>query len=343
MNARSSDFRTLGLMPGASWDEVKAAFRRLARTHHPDVAGPGSARRFAEITEAYMTLKETISPGSPGFSHAHVSAAYAEPPANVRAEPAGREPFLKTLWRKLFSRKPNTEAEDASPPVQEDMPPVRVRFIGSTISKAEAQMRQLLSRRSEMKTRSRTAAILCRLQSRHPGVVMLALKRLTPNEVNHEIRKSMVEHFAKYIPTSEVLESVLALFSRIGECQDLARAIAPHAGVFSQADALMVIKWLKRHNAPRECFCHFFAHSSNSVIAAVLNGWSSQHALPETSVVLSLLKQDDESLLVPLLHLLKRNKPPYWAAPYIAKISAEHKSPVVRVWASAIVRDQNLS
>lgn len=328
-------------MPGASWDEVKTAFRRLARMHHPDVAGPGSARKFAEITEAYMTLKETISPGSPSASCTYGPGSCTEPQSDVRTEATGRESFLKKLWRKLFSRK--QDAEDIPPPSQEDMPPVRVRFIGSTISKAEAQMRQLLSRRGEMKTRNRTAAILCRLQSRHPGVVMLALKRLSPHEVNDEIRKSMVEHFAKYIPTSEVLEGVLALFSRTGECRDLARAIAPHAGVFSQGDALMVIKWLKRHNAPRECFSCFFNHSSNSVIAAVLNGWSSQHALPETSAILSLLKQDDESLLVPLLHLLKRNKAPSWTVPYITKISTEHKSPAVRVWASAIVRDQNLS
>ena len=39
----NSDFKTLGLSPEASWDEVKTAFRRLARVYHPDVAGPEAA------------------------------------------------------------------------------------------------------------------------------------------------------------------------------------------------------------------------------------------------------------------------------------------------------------
>ncbi len=57
-------FKTLGLKSGASWDEVKGAFRRLARTYHPDIAGPEGAPRFAEITRAYMCLKEVVAPGA---------------------------------------------------------------------------------------------------------------------------------------------------------------------------------------------------------------------------------------------------------------------------------------
>jgi hypothetical protein len=49
-------YRTLGLAPGASADEVKAAYRRLAKLYHPDSAGPAVVARFIEIQDAYDML-----------------------------------------------------------------------------------------------------------------------------------------------------------------------------------------------------------------------------------------------------------------------------------------------
>jgi curved DNA-binding protein CbpA len=50
----SSARRILGLSPGASEDEVKRAYRRLARQHHPDVGGDEEA--FVRIQQAYDLL-----------------------------------------------------------------------------------------------------------------------------------------------------------------------------------------------------------------------------------------------------------------------------------------------
>jgi DnaJ domain len=51
-------FGVLGLAPGADVDEVRRAYRRLVRLHHPDVAPvePGSLARFQEITSAYTAI-----------------------------------------------------------------------------------------------------------------------------------------------------------------------------------------------------------------------------------------------------------------------------------------------
>lgn len=46
-------YRTLGLSRGASLEEVKRAYRRLAKANHPDRAGEGSLARFLEIQAAY--------------------------------------------------------------------------------------------------------------------------------------------------------------------------------------------------------------------------------------------------------------------------------------------------
>jgi hypothetical protein len=51
-------FAVLGLPPGASPQEVAAAYRKLAKRLHPDVApGPEAARRMAELNAAYAALR----------------------------------------------------------------------------------------------------------------------------------------------------------------------------------------------------------------------------------------------------------------------------------------------
>ena len=51
-------YRTLGLARGASLDEVKRAYRRLAKANHPDAAGSGALARFLAIQAAYEQLVE---------------------------------------------------------------------------------------------------------------------------------------------------------------------------------------------------------------------------------------------------------------------------------------------
>ena len=49
-------YRTLGLSRGASIDEIKRAYRRLAKIHHPDAAGEKNVPRFLAIQAAYEQL-----------------------------------------------------------------------------------------------------------------------------------------------------------------------------------------------------------------------------------------------------------------------------------------------
>ncbi len=53
-------YKTLGVSRGASADDIKKAFRKLARKYHPDV-NPGDRRaeeKFKEINEAYEVLSD---------------------------------------------------------------------------------------------------------------------------------------------------------------------------------------------------------------------------------------------------------------------------------------------
>jgi curved DNA-binding protein len=52
-------YETLGVKPDASADEIKQAYRKLARKFHPDVSKePKAEERFKEINEAYEALRE---------------------------------------------------------------------------------------------------------------------------------------------------------------------------------------------------------------------------------------------------------------------------------------------
>ncbi|OGC11006.1 molecular chaperone DnaJ [candidate division WOR-1 bacterium RIFOXYA12_FULL_52_29] len=52
-------YEVLGISKGASADEIKRAYRGLARKYHPDVnKEPGSAEKFKEINEAYQVLSD---------------------------------------------------------------------------------------------------------------------------------------------------------------------------------------------------------------------------------------------------------------------------------------------
>jgi curved DNA-binding protein len=53
-------YQTLGVDRSASPDDIKRAYRQLARKHHPDVSmnDPEAAKKFARISEAYEVLSD---------------------------------------------------------------------------------------------------------------------------------------------------------------------------------------------------------------------------------------------------------------------------------------------
>ena len=51
-------YKTLGVQPNASQDEIKRAYKKLAKEHHPDV-GSGDETKFKQVSEAHDTLKDS--------------------------------------------------------------------------------------------------------------------------------------------------------------------------------------------------------------------------------------------------------------------------------------------
>lgn len=75
--AQRDYYEVLGVPKNASPDDLKSAFRRLARQYHPDVSSePDAEERFKEINEAYAVLSEPEKRAAyDRFGHAGVRGA----------------------------------------------------------------------------------------------------------------------------------------------------------------------------------------------------------------------------------------------------------------------------
>lgn len=75
-------YETLGVPRDADLEDIKKAYRKLARTHHPDMSkAPGAEARFKEAAEAYATLKDTAKRAAyDELGHPQPGAEFSPPP-----------------------------------------------------------------------------------------------------------------------------------------------------------------------------------------------------------------------------------------------------------------------
>ncbi|AGY58953.1 J domain-containing protein [Gloeobacter kilaueensis] len=55
---KPTHYQTLGIDPSATTEQIRAAYRRLAKQHHPDTGAPAGHQRMVSLNEAYEVLSE---------------------------------------------------------------------------------------------------------------------------------------------------------------------------------------------------------------------------------------------------------------------------------------------
>lgn len=106
-------YAQLNLSRGASLDQIKNAYRRLAFRYHPDLnADPSAAKIFQEINEAYVILRQTLESGTEkptnAQSRAKASQDKSKPeftPRSERSSHLGPEDVLTNILADPFARK----------------------------------------------------------------------------------------------------------------------------------------------------------------------------------------------------------------------------------------------
>ena len=89
-------YSVLGIPKTASSDQIKQAYRKLAKANHPDRTG-GDDTKFKQINEAYDTLKDP-----------NKKAAYdnPQPRFNTRSMNGGMEDIFSQMFTQRMYRQP---------------------------------------------------------------------------------------------------------------------------------------------------------------------------------------------------------------------------------------------
>jgi curved DNA-binding protein CbpA len=102
MATTGDPWRILGLAPGASSDEIRRAYRKLAKANHPDAAGEAALPRFLAIQAAYEQL---AGPGRSRRPGARPGGTASPPPASPR-EPWRADPDRARASGRADGRRP---------------------------------------------------------------------------------------------------------------------------------------------------------------------------------------------------------------------------------------------
>src|SRR5829696_8657670 len=120
-------YDTLGVKKGASEEEIKKAYRKLARKWHPD-ANPGDAQaeeRFKQIQEAYSVLSDPLkhkqfdAGGMFGFGGGGGQpGGFRFDPSSVRGGMGGLGDILSDLFNRGGGRPAQAAGRDLETEVQ---------------------------------------------------------------------------------------------------------------------------------------------------------------------------------------------------------------------------------
>ena len=110
-------YAILGVDRSAGQDEIKKAYRKLARKYHPDVSKePNAEEKFKEMAEAYETLKDPEKRAAYDQLGRHTPGQDFQPPPDWGQQFAGARTMFDDidfadLFAGLSGRRPGGASE----------------------------------------------------------------------------------------------------------------------------------------------------------------------------------------------------------------------------------------
>ncbi len=153
---RQNYYKTLGLNSSATADEIRRAYRILARRYHPDVnPEKGSDERFKEISQAYEILSNQDKRAKfdlelEGYQRSRLQAelrAYQE-----AANRAGNQYYSNRPKQYGYQRRPNLRATPKTDTTKQNESPItprRNKVFSSISSLLKTDLKSLLGRKSK--------------------------------------------------------------------------------------------------------------------------------------------------------------------------------------------------
>ncbi|MCF7936890.1 MAG: J domain-containing protein [Synergistales bacterium] len=337
-----SQLRTLGLEQGATMDEVRAAFRRLARTCHPDVAGPGSSRRFQEIAAAYVALRKELD-------HEHQGVGGTRRPGrqgDVSEEKPPRhfwkgaaEPFVRWLRRRRERSARKRRDREAVERRSREREKQRRIAVTATLEEAKRRLNLLLALDEAERAREQMVreAALHRLRSKHPRVRLLALGTLVEYLDDKKVVEGVADLLTLRAPEEEELLLLLARNPQASVRRVIARALAVHGARMETGCAFRYLGWIRMLRRRADLLEPLLDHPSPDVRGKAISLWERDSPLPGLHILRPLLQSPEKEVLVPLLHLLRNRECPPILAGSLRRLAAEHQDIAVRTLASSLV------
>ena len=334
-----SSLRTLELEPDASPDEIKTAFKKLAKIYHPDVAAPKDAWRFQQITGAYSLLKnlnfiENLDLDNlnledlenfNNFNNFNNSEVSRDDKADLSEEQDGtkaeREAQARNKNFELKLDKILTRCEDE---------------INNYINKSER-----ISKRAEQELKDN---IIFRLNSQLKEVRDIAIKR-TGNLINREdVRQTLINLILNHDLDSETSRLIEMLPMNDDTRERIASSVCEKSENFSSTliIKLLDLRNLNNLNLNLELIERYILCASPENLSLILRYWPKNKILSETALN-NLLRSDNANILVPVLSSIKQNFPQE-ALKHNKRILelSSHESPAVRAWCRMLLPKQDL-
>jgi hypothetical protein len=339
--------RVLGLPPGATASEVRSAFRRLARTCHPDIAGKQGARKFEQITGAYTFLKnltqEELWQGELQKDGVHRSESTTPAPARRVFRWGWKK--LKKLKKNLTWRQKKKERlkaekgrkERAAQEMEKKIKNVREASIDNILACGEQAVENLLTLIEREAQSCNIQDLLLRLSSGVPSVRHLALSRLGSLANRPELFGATLEMLEKWDIDDKTARLVASLPLEPENHQALAKKLVHRAS--AMPDALLIHLLCLQNPRPldREILERYLQKAAPTGVASILRYWP-QGPFLSVSVLRDLLSRESEVVLVPLLSTMKqRSIPcPEWGREQL-NAHLSHPNVAVRIWAKALL------